>query len=106
MKQGPELLHKIVSAHVAIHRNATMACVDEKNALGAVERGAFQSEIESLDKNIWKWSTVLFKAGHELTCKLDNGDIITHTMKRGLAQGCPMSSLIFRLDCAQNRFHC
>ena len=55
--------------------------------------GAIQSEIEALDKNIWKWCAVLSKAGHELTCKLDNGDIITHTMKRGLAQGCPMSSL-------------
>ena len=49
--------------------------------------------MEALDKNIWKWCAVLFKAGHELTCKLDNGDIITHTMRRGLAQGCPMSSL-------------
>ena len=28
MKQGPELLHKIVSAHVAIHRDAAMASVD------------------------------------------------------------------------------
>ena len=52
---------------------------------------------EALDKNIWKWCAVLFKAGHELTCKLDNGDIITHTMRRGLAQGCTMSSLIFTL---------
>ena len=38
MKQGPELLHKIVSAHVAIHRDAAMASVDVKNAHGAVER--------------------------------------------------------------------
>ena len=30
MKQGPELLHKTVSAHVAIHRDA-MASVDVKN---------------------------------------------------------------------------
>ena len=28
MKQGLELLHKIVSAHVAIHRDAAMASVD------------------------------------------------------------------------------
>ena len=28
-----------------------------------------QSDIEALDKNIWKWCAVLFKAGHELTCK-------------------------------------
>ena len=97
MKQGPELLHKIVSAHVAIHRDAAMASVDVKNAHGAVEWGAIQSEIEALDKHVWKWCAVLFKAGHELTCKLDNGDIITHTMRRGLAQGCPMSSLIFPL---------
>ena len=74
-----------------------MASVDVKNAHGAVEWGAIQSEIEALDKNIWKRCAVLFKAGHELTCKLDNGDIITHTMKRRLAQGCPMSSLIFPL---------
>ena len=39
MKQGPELLHKIVSAHVAIHRDAAMASVDVKNAHGAVEWG-------------------------------------------------------------------
>ena len=97
MKQGPELLHKIVSAHVAIHRDAAMASVDVKNAHGAVEWGAIQSEIEALDRNVCKWCAVLFKAGHELTCKLDNGDIITHTMRRGLAQGCPMSSLIFPL---------
>ena len=56
-----------------------MANVDVKNAHGAVEWGAIQSEIEALDKNIWKWCAVLFKAGHELTCKLDNGDAITHT---------------------------
>ena len=86
MKQGPELLHKIVSAHVAIHRDAAMASVDVKNAHGAVGWGAIQCVIEALDKNIWKWSSVLFKAEHEVTCKLDNGDIITHTMKRGLAQ--------------------
>ena len=43
------------------------------------------------------WCAVLFKAGHELTCKLDNGDVITHTMKRVLAQGRTMSSLIFPL---------
>ena len=52
---------------------------------------------EALDRNVWKWCAVLFKAGHELTCKLDNGDIITHTMRRGLAQCCTMSSLIFSL---------
>ena len=97
MKQGPELLHKIVSAHVAIHRDAAMASVDVKNAHGAVEWGAIQSEIETLDRNVWKWCAVLFKAGHELTCKLGNGDIITHTMRIGLAQGCPMSSLVFPL---------
>ena len=97
MKQGPDLLHKIVSANVAIHRDAAMASVDVKNAHGAVEWEAIQSEIEALDKNIWKWCAVFFKAGHELTCKLDNGDLITPTMKRGLAQGCPMSSLIFPL---------
>ena len=97
MKQGPELLHKIVSVHVAVHRDAAMASVDVKNTHGAVEWGAIQSEIKALDKNIWKWCAVLFKTGQELTCKLDNGDIITHTMKRGLAQGCPMSSLIFPL---------
>ena len=51
-----------------------MASVDVKNAHGAVEWGAIQSEIEALDKNMWKWCAVLFKAGHELTCKLDNGD--------------------------------
>ena len=96
-KQGSELLHKIVSAHVAIHRDAAMASVDIKKKHGAVEWGAIQSEIEASDKNIWKWCAVLFKAGHVLTCKLDNGDIITHTMRRGLAQGCPMSSLIFTL---------
>ena len=94
MKRGPKLPHKIVSAHVAIHRDAAMVSVDVKNAHGAVEWGAFQSEIEAPDKNIWKWCAVLFKAGHELTCKLDNGDIITHTMKRGLAQGCLMSSVV------------
>ena len=97
MKQGPELLHKIVSAHVAIHRDAAMASVDVKNAHGAVEWKAIQSEIEALDKDAWNWCAVLFKAGYELTCWLDNGDIITHTMKRGLAQGCSMSSLIFPL---------
>ena len=43
MKQGPELLNKIVSAHVAIHRDAAMASVDVKNAHGAVEWGAIQS---------------------------------------------------------------
>ena len=59
--------------------------------------GAIQSEIEALDKNVWNWCAVLFKAAHELTCKLDDGDVITHTMKRGLAQGCPMSSFIFPL---------
>ena len=85
MKQGPELLHKIVLAHIAIHRDAAMASVDVKNAHGADEWGAIQSEIEALDKDMWKWCAVLFKAGHELTWKLDNGDIITHTMKRGLA---------------------
>ena len=37
MKQGPELLHKIVSVHVAIHRNAAMASVDVKNAHGAID---------------------------------------------------------------------
>ena len=58
---------------------------------------AIQSEIEALDKNVWKWCAVLFKALHELTCKLENGDIITHAMRRGLAQGCPMSSIIFPL---------
>ena len=97
MKQDPELLHKIVSAHVVIHRDAAMASVDVKNAHGAVEWGAIQSEIEALDKNIWKWCAALFKAEHELTCKLDDGDFVTHTMKRGLAQGCSMSSLIFPL---------
>ena len=66
MKQGPELLHKIVSAHVAIHRDAAMASVDVNNAHGAVEWGAIQSEIEALDKNIRKWCAVLFKAVHEL----------------------------------------
>ena len=30
MKQGSELLHKIVSAHVAIHRDAATASVDMK----------------------------------------------------------------------------
>ena len=55
-----------------------MASIDVKNAHGAVDWEAIQSEIEALDKNKWKWC----KAGHELTCKLDNGDIITHTMKR------------------------
>ena len=74
-----------------------IASVDVKNAHGAVEWGAIQSEIEAPDKNVWKWCAVLFKAGHELTCKLDNGDITTHTMKRGLVQGCPMSSFIFPL---------
>ena len=74
-----------------------MESADVKNAHGAVEWGAIQSEIEALDKNAWKWCAVLFKARHELTCKLDNGDIITHTKRRGLAQGCPMSSLIFPL---------
>ena len=49
MKQGPELLHKIVSAHVAIHRDAAMASVDVKNPHGAVEWGAIQSETEALD---------------------------------------------------------
>ena len=99
MKQGPELRHKIVSAHVAIHRDTAMASVDVKNAHGAVLSNgeAIQSEVEALDKNVWKWCAVLFKAGHELTCKLDNGDIIPDTMKRGLAQGCPVSSLIFPL---------
>ena len=62
MKQGPQLLHKIVSAHVAIHRDAAMASVDVKNAHGAVEWGAIQSEIEALDKNIWKWCAVLARA--------------------------------------------
>ena len=47
MKQGPELLHKIVSAHVAIHRDAAMASVDVKNGHGAVEWEAIQSEIEA-----------------------------------------------------------
>ena len=97
MKQGPGLLHKIVSAHIAIHQDAAMASVDVKNAHDAVKWGAIQKDIEALDKNLWKWCAVLFKAGHELTCKLDDGEIITHFMKRGLAQGCPMSSLIFPL---------
>ena len=58
-----ELLHKIVSAHVAIHRDAAIASVDVKNARGAVEWGAIQGEIEAPDKNMWKWCAVLFKAG-------------------------------------------
>ena len=87
----------VTVTETAIHRDAAMASVDVKNAQGAVEWGAIQSEIEALDKNIWKWCAVLFKAGYEVTCKLDNGDIITHTMRRGLAQGCPMSSLIVPL---------
>ena len=64
MKQGPELLLKIVSAHIAIHQDAAMASVDVKNAHGAVEWSAIQTEIEALDKNLWKWCAVLFKAGH------------------------------------------
>ena len=80
MKQGPELLHKIVSAHIALHQDAAMASVDVKNAHGTIEWGAVQKEIEALDKNLWKWCAVLF---HELTCKLDDGEIITHSKKKG-----------------------
>ena len=94
MKQGPELLHKIVSAHVSIHKDAAMANVGVKNAHGSVEWRAIQKEIEALDDNLSTWCAVLFKAGYELTCKLDDGGIITHWC---LAQGCPMSSLIFLL---------
>ena len=56
---------------------------------------AIQKEIEALDKNLWKWFSVLFKAGHELTCKLDDGETITHSIK-GLDPR-PMSTLIFPL---------
>ena len=81
MKQGPELFHKKFLAHVAITETPPWPVLTLKNAHGAVEWGVIQSEIDALDKNIWKWCAVLFKAGHELTCKLDNGDIITHTKK-------------------------
>ena len=104
MKQGPELLHKIVSAHVAMHRDAAVASVDVKNAHGTVDWVAIQSEIKALDKNIWKWCAVLFKAGHELTCNLDKGDIITHTMKRVWPRDDPCRASS-SLDRAQNCFH-
>ena len=66
---------------------------------------AIQKDIEALDKNLWKWCAVLFKAGHELTCKLDDGEIITHFMKRGLAQGCYVEPHL-PVDSAENRVHC
>ena len=107
MKQGPELLHKIVSAHVAIHRDAAMASVDVKNAHDAVEWGAIQSEIEALDKNIWKWCVVLFKAGHELTCS--STTVIsspTPHHEKGTIPGMPHVEPHLPLVCALNRFHC
>ena len=61
MKQGPELLHKNVSAHIAIHKDAAMAGVDVKNVHESVEWGAVQKEIAGLDKNIWMWCAVLFQ---------------------------------------------
>ena len=83
MKQGPELLLFIVSAHIDIHQDAAMASVDVKNAHESVEWGAIQKEIEAIDTDRWKWCGVLFKAGLEFTCKLDDGAIITHSMRRG-----------------------
>ena len=60
MIQGPELLHKIVSAHVDIHSDA-MGSVDVKNAHDAIARGA-QIEIEAQDKKLW-WCAVSVQGG-------------------------------------------
>ena len=63
MKQSLDLLHQIVSAHTK-----TEPWPMSTSRMPAVPSNGepTQKEIEALDKNLWKWCAVLFKAGQEL----------------------------------------
>ena len=63
IKQGQELLHKMVSTHIAIYQDAAMASVDVKNAHGAVEWRATRSSLKVIFIHLVRQATVVCHRG-------------------------------------------
>jgi hypothetical protein len=88
---GAEKLHKLVTAHLQIHKGDGCLSVDVANAFNSAGREEALTEAQESLPGFAPWLAVWSCDSPTHYCPLASGDVLTQLVQSGFDQGCAMS---------------